>query len=263
MPAFDLSSVSGDFSVDFPAVGAIAAIFVFAGLVKGLIGLGLPTVAMGLLGSFMPAAQAATLLIVPSLATNMWQTLAGKPLRPMARRLWSMQAGSVAGTLCAPFSIATLDGRAASGALGLCLLAYATAGLVRVRLSVSARHERWLSPCAGLATGVVTAATGVFVLPAVPYLQGLRLGKDELVQALGLSFTVSTLALAGRLASDGSAAFSAASAGWGLALPLSFALLGMSAGQRLRRAADEATFKRLFFLGLGALGAQLVIRSMS
>ena len=42
----------------------------------------------------------------------------------------------------------------------------------------------------------MTAATGVFVIPAVPYLQAQGLQRDELIQAMGISFTVSTLALA-------------------------------------------------------------------
>ena len=55
----------------------IAAIFLLAGLVKGTIGLGLPTVSMGLLGLLMAPAQAAAMLLVPSLVTNVWQLLAG------------------------------------------------------------------------------------------------------------------------------------------------------------------------------------------
>ncbi|MBF3247578.1 sulfite exporter TauE/SafE family protein, partial [Pseudomonas aeruginosa] len=54
----------------------------------------------------------------------------------------------------------------------------------------------WAGPLVGLATGALTAVTGVFVIPAVPYLGALGLQRDELVQALGLSFSASTLALA-------------------------------------------------------------------
>lgn len=39
---------------------------------------------------------------------------------------------------------------------------------------------------AGVLIRVITSNTGVFVMPAVPYLQALGLSKDELVQALGL-----------------------------------------------------------------------------
>ena len=83
--------------------------------------------------------------------------------------------------------------------LGIALLVYASYALIAPALTVSPRFEPWLSPLIGLVTGVVTGITGVFVMPAVPYLQALNLDKDELVQALGLSFTISTIALAGGL----------------------------------------------------------------
>ena len=67
----------------------------------------------------------------------------------------------------------------------------------------AAGKEKYLSPLIGLTTGLVTAATAVFVIPAVPYLQALSLEKDELIQALGLSFTVSTIAMAAGLAQGG------------------------------------------------------------
>src|SRR5450830_2016967 len=80
-------------------LSAIAVIFLLAGMVKGVVGLGLPTVAVGLLGLFMPPLQAAALLIVPSLVTNVWQLLAGGRFVWLLRRLWLMLAGIVVGTL--------------------------------------------------------------------------------------------------------------------------------------------------------------------
>ena len=65
-----------------------------------------------------------------------------------------------------------------------------------MKFSVPRSAEIWLGPMVGIATGFVMAATGVFVIPALPYLQAIGLEKDELVQALGLHFTVSTVALA-------------------------------------------------------------------
>jgi uncharacterized membrane protein YfcA len=43
----------------------VGAVFVLAGLVKGVVGLGLPTVAMGLLGLVMLPAEAAAILLCP------------------------------------------------------------------------------------------------------------------------------------------------------------------------------------------------------
>src|SRR5215472_15316406 len=107
-------------------------------------------------------------------------------------------------------------------------------------------NEGWLSPVVGAATGVITGATGVFVIPTVPYLQALELDKDDLVQALGLSFTVSTIALALGLASYG--AFRATAVGVSL-LCTGPTLLGMFAGQAVRARMDPRTFRLLFFVG--------------
>ena len=232
--------------------------FLLAGFVKGAIGLGLPTVAVGLLGLVMLPAQAAALLIVPSFVTNVWQLAAGPRLGPLWRRLWPMMAGICLGTWAGAGLLAGSGTGRATLALGLALAAYAVLGLVALELPPPGRAEPWLSPLIGAATGLVTAATGVFVIPAVPYLQSLRLEKDDLVQALGLSFTVSTLALAADLVGDGALA---ASAGMSL-LALAPALAGMLVGQWLRARVRPERFRFWFFLGLLALGGHLALRGL-
>lgn len=242
-------------------MGVVVAVFLLAGLVKGVVGLGLPTLSMGLLAGVMPPAQAAVILILPSLLTNAWQMWDGVALSRLLRRLWPLQLGVAAGTLWAPVSLVTLNANVASAGLGAALMAYAVLGLAAVPLTVPRRGEGFLSGATGLLTGAITAATGVFVFPAVPYLQGLSLRKDELVQALGLSFTVSTVALFGRLALEGSFSATALPGGWSWLAALPAALLGMAAGQMLRGRLNEKTFKRLFFAGLLAIGLYMVIGS--
>ena len=80
---------------------------------------------------------------------------------------------------------------------------YGVLGLTSVRFSVAPAAEWWLGPLIGALTGLATAATGVFAIPAVPYLGALNLDKEDMIQALGLSFTVSTIALAAALAAGG------------------------------------------------------------
>lgn len=234
--------------------------FLLAGLVKGVIGMGLPTVAMGLLAVAMPPAEAAALLVVPSLVTNLWQLLAGPAFAALARRLWSMMAGVIVGTVSgAGILVGNVAGLATVG-LGVALVVYAVVGLAGVKIGLARRHEAWLAPVVGVATGLITGATGVFVLPAVPYLQAIGLEKEELVQALGLSFTVSTVALAlGLLRVD---AWQMGSI-WLSLLALVPALCGMSAGQTLRGRITAGTFRRVFFAGLMMLGLYLTLRGFA
>ncbi len=234
-------------------------VFVLAGGVKGVTGMGLPTVAIGLLGLLMTPGQAAALLVAPSLITNVWQFIAGPHRLRILRRMWLMLTAIVIATWATAGLIANSDGSDARTALGIALIVYAVTGLVRMRLSVPLWLEPWLSPVIGAVTGAITGATGVFVIPAVPYLQALGLDKEDLVQALGLSFTASTLALAAGLASH--AAFPMAAAGVS-ALYTAPALIGMLLGQWIRMRVDPATFRLVFFIGLLVLGGDLALHSL-
>ena len=137
----------------------------------------------------------------------------------------------------------------ASVALGCALLAYAAIGLTNVRVPhVPAWADWWMGTLVGGATGLITATTGVLVIPAVPHLRALEFQGEELLKALGLPFTVSTAALAWSLAGSGSLGL-----GTGVysLLALVPALAGMIVGQRLLRSMRPETFRRWFHWGIG------------
>jgi len=238
---------------------AAASVFVLAGLVKGVVGLGLPTVSMALLALLMPPAQAAALLIIPSLVTNVWQIRPLGALGGLLRRLASMQVGVCAGTLLGAWRFGAPAGSWAMVSLGVALVAYAAWGLAGAQVAVRPRDEAWLGPLVGALTGVVTAATGVFVIPAVPYLQALGLRRDELIQAMGISFTVSTVALAVGLYANGRYSGAAAGASLLMLLP---ALLGMQLGQMLRDRLSPALFRKCFLASLVLLGLHMIAQEL-
>jgi uncharacterized membrane protein YfcA len=247
-----------------PAVIAfVSSIFVLAGFVKGVVGVGLPTIAMGLLATVMTPAQAAALLTVPSFITNVWQAVGPQSI-PLLHRLWPMLAGICVGTWAmrawaGAGLLTAADGIYASIGLGAVLVTYAVLGLSKVAFVVPVQLERWLSPLIGALTGAVTAVTGVYMIPSAPYLQAIGLEKDELVQSMGLSFTVSTLALAVLLMHDG--ALPTSVAGISL-LALAPALLGMVLGQWVRARVRPDMFRTRFFLASLLLGAHLVLRAL-
>jgi uncharacterized membrane protein YfcA len=232
-------------------------VFLLAGMVKGVVGLGLPTVAMGLLALRMPPAEAAALLIIPSLVTNLWQMRPWSTLGGVFDRMWPLQAGICAGTALGAFLIGAPAGAWAHVALGVALVVYAGWALSGAQWHVSPGTERWMGPLMGAVTGGVTAGTGVFVVPAVPYLQALGMQRDALIQTMGLCFTVSTLALAAGLAWNGS--FSAGDVGWSAVLLIP-ALCGMQAGTWLRSRLSPVWFRRCLMVGLMLLGASMIAR---
>jgi len=237
----------------------VGLVFTLAGFVKGVIGLGLPTISMGLLALVMAPIEAAALLIVPSLLTNVWQMVAGPSLPMIIRRLWPMMLAVCLGTWAGAGLMTGSTARYGEALLGIALAIYAVTALASVRFSVPKGREVVYGVLAGGITGLITAATGVFVIPAVPYLQAIGLEKDDLVQALGLSFTVSTLALSVNVALAG--ALDVDIAGQTL-LALALASAGMWLGQALRQRLQPATFRLWFFIGLLLLGLYIVARSL-
>lgn len=238
---------------------AATLIFLLAGFVKGVVGMGLPTVAMGLMGLLMAPVQAAALLIIPSLVTNVWQFFAGPAAVAVTRRLVLMLFFVCLGTALGIPLLVAKDTSWPGAALGSVLVLYAIAGLRLPRISVPRRLEPLFSPVVGLITGLLTGATGVFVVPAVPYLGSLGLTKDELVQALGLSFTVSTVALGLALGFRGAYTSTSLTLSALAVLP---ALVGMFIGQQLRNRLDQQTFRRWFFAALFLIGLYLTYTSL-
>lgn len=241
------------------ATAYVILIFLLAGAVKGVVGLGLPTVAMGLLSLSMPPAEAAAILLLPSFVTNVWQLAEGPRLGDLIRRLWPTLLAIFVSTIIASGVIASTKSSIASAALGSALLLYAAAGLCNFHLNVSPRAEGWAGPLVGIITGFITGATGTFVVPAVPYLAGLKLPRDELIQALGLSFTVSTVALGLGLLWHGALELHSISNSAFAIVP---ALLGMMLGGLIRRRVSPERFRRWFFIGLALLAGHLIYAAL-
>jgi uncharacterized protein len=242
-----------------PTLIFVSVVFAFAGLVKGVVGLGLPTISMGLLATAMPPVHAAGILLLPSFVTNVWQMFAGPSLGVVFRRLWPMMLAVCAGTWAGLGLMTGTSARFGTTLLGAAVALYAIAGLGALRLPAPQAREPILSPMVGAITGLITAATGVFVIPAVPYLEALGLEKEELVQSLGLSFTVSTLALAVNVGIEGGFQVSM---GNDAIVALVLAWVGMWIGQLVRERLSPTAFRGLFFISLLLLGLYLVVRSV-
>ena len=240
-------------------LAATAGAYLLAGFVKGVIGLGLPTVAIGLLGLLMTPAQAAAILIGPSMVTNVWQGLAGGGVLALARRMWPLLTGICVGTFLGAVFLPSGSSAGATVSLGVALAVYAGLGLVNIEFKVPPRSESWLGVLVGIATGAITVATGVFALPGVPYIQALGFDRHKLVQALGLSFTVSTITLAMALGYAGEMRLSLA---WPAAVALMSAAVGMGLGQAVRGKVKAETFRLCFFIGILLLGTHLALRGI-
>ena len=138
--------------------------------------------------------------------------------------------------------------------LGILLMIYAVTGLTKFSFHVAPRNEKWVGGIVGLVTGVISVSSGVQVIPSVPFMQAIGMEKDELVQALGVFFTVATLALGFTLTRSGLMTGATALPG---AVAMAFSFAGVFIGQAVRSRMPAETFRRWFLIAMILLGVYL------
>lgn len=231
------------------------AVFLVAGTVKGLVGLGLPTITIALTSLVLPLTEAIALIALPTIFTNVWQAAVGGRFVAILRRQWPLIV-PLAATLYLTMGLVGRKGPDwAFLVLGGVLIVYSGLGLLRIRLHIHADLEKLLAPAIGVVSGAVAGLVGVPVVPLMPYLQGLDVKPTELVQTLGVvlcatSFTLTASLLTAGLLDEPRALVSA-----GAVVP---ALAGMWLGQRIRRRLSIEQFRLAVFWALLLTGLYTV-----
>ena len=240
---------------DWQTLALIGAVFILAGGVKGVLGFGLPMVSLGLLAAALGLQTAITLMLLPSLATNLWQATSGGYAAALARRLWHFFLAAAACIWAGTFLLS--HQHLSSSLLGAVFIAYAIASLRGVRLTIAPARERRGGVLFGAVNGAFTGMTGNFAFPGVLFLQGIGLPREQLVQAMGILFSVSTLVLGLVMFSRGLLVVELNAISAAAILP---ALIGMALGRRLRLRLSEAKFRQVFYIGILLLGAALMVK---
>lgn len=234
-------------------------VFFLAGVVKGVIGLGLPTVCLALLSLLFDLTSAMMLLLAPSLATNIWQAFVGGHARRLIQRFWVFFFAATMMVYVGGYALDGIERSYLSGLLGGLLVIYALVGLKGWLLPASIAKAPRMGLVFGGVNGLFTGMTGAFVMPGVLYLQGLALPRDALIQAMGILFTLSTLALAMSL--EGHLGIDEQLGGLSM-LGVLPAILGMLAGKQIRQRLSPQHFRQCFFFGLLVMGGYIAWRAI-
>lgn len=237
----------------------VVGTFLIAGTVKGVIGLGLPTVSLALLTVAIDLTSAMALILAPSLATNLWQALAAGNCSVIVRRLWPFFLTATATVWLGAAALTRVDLSLLSALLGLLMVAYAAVNLGGLRFSIAKRHEVWAGALIGSANGVLTGMTGSFLVPGVMFLQSIGLPRDSLIQAMGMLFTVSTLALGFALHQGSFLTVQTGALSLAALVP---AIVGMVFGRHVRQRLSEQVFRKVFFVSLLALGTYIIVGAL-
>lgn len=238
---------------------AVAVVLLLGGLIKGTIGLGLPVFVISVLGGFLEPRTVIALLLVPVVASNLWQGLStGRPQSALTR-FWPLIVAFGLGTYGGTRLLASVPTHVLLLLLGLVVLGFCATSWLKPRWHLAPRLESWAGPSVGAFAGVLNGVSMVNGPPLVMYLMALRLERESFIGAYGL------------IALCGSVPLAASLIGLGVVRPPQLvwstaALLpvfsGLWLGQWLRRRIDQARFRRVLLVALALLGANLIRRGL-
>lgn len=235
-----------------------SGVFLAAGIVKGVAGLGLPTMAVGLISQFVDARTAIALVMFPMIASNAWQVFRGGKIIATVRSYAWFAAVLALGVWPVTVLAAAVNDRFMQGAVGLIILVFvAVSGLAR-GLRLPDRHATLGQIGAGATAAVCGALSAVWAPPIVIYLVSRGVDKEEFMRASGVLILVGSIPLCVSYMQQGllNGPLSLVSA-----LMILPTLMGFTLGELVRRRVSPEAF-RIALLGVFAvLGLNLLRRA--
>ncbi len=241
--------------MDLQLAFIVSVIFFCAGLVKGVVGFGLPTISLGLICLISDLKSAVVLLLFPSFATNIWQSLSGGEAFTLLKRFWHLYIFTLPTIWFGVIFFEDLDQQLGETLLGLLLLMYASYGLLGFKFTITRGMEKIVGGIAGGLNGCFTGLTGSFVFPGIMYLQSTGLKPGSLIQAMGILFTVSTIALGVALYHNDRITLDLTVTSILALLPTT---LGFLLGSTLRNQMSEKQFRNVLYAAILLLGFALL-----
>ncbi|MEP4766801.1 MAG: sulfite exporter TauE/SafE family protein [Roseibium sp.] len=230
-------------------------IFMIAGIVKGLVGFGMPAISLGLLTILVGVDKAIVIILWPALLTNVWQASLGGHLRVLLARLWPFLLAAMLTLWFGTFILTKLPDGGADLVLGVLMVAYAVPLLAGITFFIPERLQMPVGIIVGAVNGVFSGLTGTYAVPGMMYLQSIGLSRDALIQAMGLLFMLSTVTLWAALGSFGMVRASETFLSMQMVVP---AFVGVWLGLVIRRRLSDAGFRSAVLIVILAMGLYLV-----
>ena len=241
--------------IDLTLMMFAAGVMLCAGAVKGMIGLGMPTIALTLLTFQVDARSAVTLILIPMLLSNVWQFWRGPDMLGCFKRHWryaTILIVFVGGTVW--FSQTAPD-QFLRAVLGALVLVFCFISWRNILPPIPSRRERLFEGTSAVVAGIVGGLTAAWAPPLAMYLTGLRLERDEFVQALGFLITAGSISILIMFVAVGHSSTSELLTS---TLLLGPTLLGFAAGEWVRHRTDPQKFRSIFLGVFSLLGANLL-----
>lgn len=238
---------------------ACAAALLAGGWIKGMIGVGLPMVAIPLMAAFIPVRDAIAIMYFPVLVTNLYQASQGGYFVSALKRFWPMMILIVAGTWFGAKTLVVIDTIWLEGIVGATVAGFSLINLLNPTFRIAARHELWLSLVIGIVGGFFGGLT-LFVGPAlIMFLVSLHVAKEEFIGTVGLVYLLALIPTGVFYLIDGTLRQEHLLPTLAATVPV---ILGMVIGTLIRGHINETLFRKILLITLVVIGLNMVRSAM-
>jgi len=240
-------------SLDPPLIAGICGIFVFAGIVKGFLGIGLPAAAMGLLTLILSPTEAISLLWLPILVTNLFQFgRAGNKKHIIATYKWFAVALFVSIFLTSLF-INDYPTALLTVAIGMAMVIFSLNLLFGLSIPVGPGQTWQIG--VGVVSGILGGLSSIWSPPVAMYLMARNTTKDMFIGTTGFLFLAGCLPLGAGLVISGLITGPVIIKSM---LGLMMTLIGFRIGELMRERVSQDRFRQIVLIAFLIMGMRLI-----
>ncbi|MGB1106261.1 MAG: sulfite exporter TauE/SafE family protein [Alphaproteobacteria bacterium] len=240
-------------SLDPLLIASICGIFIFAGIVKGFLGIGLPAAAMGLLTLIFPPTEAISLLWLPILFSNMFQFGRARNKREIAVTYKWFAAAIFISIFLTSLFINDYPTALLTVAIGVAMVVFSMNLLFGLSLPVG--PGRGWQVGVGIVSGVLGGLSSIWSPPVAMYLMARNTPKDMFIGATGFLFLAGCLPLGVGLVISGLITGPVIVKSL---LGLLMTLIGFRIGEILRERISQDRFRQVVLVAFLIMGGRLI-----
>ncbi len=237
----------------------LIVIFLFGGIIKGTIGIALPTYLLGFMTMFYEPRTAVAMILFVIMSTNMRQAFVGDNMWAIIKRLKYYCIFASIGIFC----VALVGARVPVSVILSCVgIAIAVFSLTSLFANIPKLNHKFDTPAqiiAGIGSGILGGLTAIWGPPLAIYLMSIRMEKPQFVQSLGVMFSIQSVFLVAGFWLSGELTKSVVTIGVALMAPT---FVGVYIGEKIRNRMDTTQFTRVFLWVFLLMGLNLIRRGI-
>ena len=240
-------------SEDIGITAIILAVFLFAGVVKGFLGIGLPAAAMAILTLVIEPTIAISLLTLPIIFTNIMQYASCDSPRLIAAKYWLFGVAIMSSIFVTSLFILSFPTAMLTISIGFAMIIFSLTQMFGARMPMG--PGRGWHVAVGLFSGTLGGLSSIWSPPVAMYLLTQNVSKDEFIGATGFLFLAGSIPLATGLALAGVLTLTTTLHSlMGLVVVLS----GFKIGEWLRGHVPQNTFRQIVLWAFLLMGGRLI-----